>query len=243
MSGIEGKVVVVTGGSSGLGEATARLLAERGAKVMLGARREENLERIVSDLRDSGGEAAYKVVDVTSRDQVEDLVAGAVEEFGRIDVLVNNAGIAPLSPLAALRVDEWDRMVDVKGVLHGIAAALPRMREQHDGQIINLCSLAGHVVFETSAVYSGTKYAVWAISEGLRKEAGDEIRTTTITPGAMQTELDNSIGHAETAQVARAFNKMAIKGDAVARAIAYAIEQPREVDTSEIVLRPTAQTL
>ena len=245
MSGIEDKVVVITGGSSGLGEATAKLLAERGAKVMLGARREENLERIVSEIEGSGGAAAYRVTDVTSRDQVENLVAGAVEEFGRVDVLVNNAGLMPLSPLDALKVDEWDQMVDVniKGVLYGIAAALPRMQEQHDGQIINLSSVAGHVAFESSAVYSGTKYAVWAISEGLRKEAGDEIRTTTITPGAMQTELDNSIGHAETAQVARAFNKMAIKGDAVARAIAYAIEQPREVDTSEIVLRPTAQTL
>ncbi len=245
MSGIEGKVVVVTGGSSGLGEATARLLAERGAKVMLGARREENLERIVSEIKDDGGEAAYRIADVTSRDQVENLVAGAVEEFGRIDVLVNNAGIAPLSPLDALRVDEWDRMVDVniKGVLHGIAAALPRMREQHDGQIINLCSLAGHVVFETSAVYSGTKYAVWAISEGLRKEAGHEIRTTTITPGAFQSELNGTIGHEETAQVAEAFGEVAIEADAVARAVAFAIEQPRDIDTSEIVLRPTAQSL
>ena len=245
MSGIENKVVVITGGSSGLGEATAKLLAERGAKVMLGAHREENLERIASEIEGDGGTAAYRVTDVTSRDQVENLVAGAVEEFGRVDVLVNNAGLMPLSPLEALKVDEWDQMVDVniKGVLYGIAAALPRMREQHDGQIINLSSVAGHVAFESSAVYSGTKFAVWAISEGLRKEVGEEIRTTIISPGAVQSELTGHITHEESAQNASAFEEIAIDADAVARAIAYAIEQPRDVDTNEIILRPTAQPL
>jgi len=245
MSGIEGKVVVITGGSSGLGEATAKLLAERGAKVMLGARREENLERIVSEIEDDGGVAAYRVTDVTSQDQVENLVAGAVEEFGRIDVLVNNAGLMPLSPLDALKVDEWEQMVDVniKGVLYGVAAALPRMQEQHDGQFINLSSVAGHVVFPNSAVYSGTKFAVWAISEGLRQEVGDEIRTTTISPGAVASELTSTISHEETAEGANALYEMAIDADAVARAIAYAIEQPKDVDTNEIVLRPTAQPL
>ena len=245
MSGIEGKVVVITGGSSGLGEATAKLLAERGAKVMLGARREENLERLVSEIEDDGGVAAYRVTDVTSRDQVENLVAGAVEEFGRIDVLVNNAGLMPLSPLDALKVDEWEQMVDVniKGVLYGVAAALPRMQEQHDGQFINLSSVAGHVVFPNSAVYSGTKFAVWAISEGLRQEVGDEIRTTTISPGAVASELTSTISHEETAEGTNALYEMAIDADAVARAIAYAIEQPKDVDTNEIVLRPTAQPL
>ncbi len=245
MSGIEGKVVVITGGSSGLGEATAKLLAERGAKVMLGARREENLERIVSEIEDDGGVAAYRVTDVTSQDQVENLVAGAVEEFGRIDVLVNNAGLMPLSPLDALKVDEWEQMVDVniKGVLYGVAAALPRMQEQHDGQFINLSSVAGHVVFPNSAVYSGTKFAVWAISEGLRQEVGDEIRTTTISPGAVASELTSTISHEETAEGTNALYEMAIDADAVARAIAYAIEQPKDVDTNEIVLRPTAQPL
>jgi NADP-dependent 3-hydroxy acid dehydrogenase YdfG len=245
MSGIEGKVVVITGGSSGLGEATAKLLAERGAKVMLGARREENLERIVSEIEDDGGVAAYRVTDVTSQDQVENLVAGAVEEFGRIDVLVNNAGLMPLSPLDALKVDEWEQMVDVniKGVLYGVAAALPRMQEQHDGQFINLSSVAGHVVFPNSAVYSGTKFAVWAISEGLRQEVGDEIRTTTISPGAVASELTGTISHEETAEGTNALYEMAIDADAVARAIAYAIEQPKDVDTNEIVLRPTAQPL
>ncbi len=245
MSGIEGKVVVITGGSSGLGEATAKLLAQRGAKVMLGARREENLERIVSEIRDDGGVASYRVTDVTNRDQVENLVAGAVEEFDRIDVLVNNAGLMPLSPLDALKVDEWEQMVDVniKGVLYGVAAALPRMQEQHDGQFINLSSVAGHVVFPNSAVYSGTKFAVWAISEGLRQEVGDEIRTTTISPGAVTSELTSAISHEETAEGTNALYEMAIDADAVARAIAYAIEQPKDVDTNEIVLRPTAQPL
>jgi NADP-dependent 3-hydroxy acid dehydrogenase YdfG len=246
MTSVEGKVVVITGGSSGLGEATAKLLAERGAKVMLGARREENLERIVSEIKDDGGEAAYRVTDVTDRDQVENLVAGAVDEFGRIDVLVNNAGLMPLSPLDALKVDEWEQMVDVniKGVLYGIAAALPRMREQHDGQIINLSSVAGHVVQESSAaVYAGTKFAVWVISEGLRQEAGDEIRTTTISPGAVEGELTSKITHKETAQNASTITDLAIDADAVARAIAYAIEQPKDVDTNEIILRPIAQTL
>lgn len=242
---IEGKVVVTTGGSSGLGEATARLLAERGAKVFLGARREENLKEIVSGIRDDGGEAAYRVVDVTSRDQVQQFVDAAVEEFGRIDVLVNNAGLMPLSPLDALKVDEWDTMVDVniKGVLYGIAAALPKMQEQHSGQFINLSSVAGHVVFPNSAVYSGTKYAVWAISEGLRMEVGDEIRTTTISPGAVQSELTSKITHEESAQNAGALDDMAIDSSSVARAIAYAIEQPADVDTNEIILRPTAQAL
>jgi NADP-dependent 3-hydroxy acid dehydrogenase YdfG len=245
MTDVQGKVVVVTGGSSGLGEATAKLLAERGARVMLGARREENLDRIVSEIKDAGGEAAYRVTDVTDRDQVQNLVAGAVGEFGRIDVLVNNAGLMPLSPLEALKVDEWEQMVDVniKGVLYGIAAALPRMQEQHSGQFINLSSVAGHVVFPNSAVYSGTKYAVWAISEGLRQEVGDEIRTTTISPGAVQSELTDHITHEETAESTSEIADLAVEANAVARAIAYAIEQPKDVDTNEIVLRPTAQPL
>ena len=176
---------------------------------------------------------------------MENLVAGAVDEFGRIDVLVSNAGLMPLLPFDALKVDEWEQMVDVniKGVLYGIATALPRMREQHDGQIINLSSVAGHVVHEGSAVYAGTKFAVWAISEGLRQEAGDEIRTTTISPGAVESELTSKITHEETAQNASAITDLAIDADAVARAIAYAIEQPKDVNTNEIILRPTAQTL
>lgn len=245
MSQIEGKVVVITGGSSGLGEATARLLAEKGAKVFLGARREDNLKSIVEDIRQSGGEADYRSVDVTSREQVEGFADAAIERFGRIDVLVNNAGLMPLSPLDALEVDDWDRMVDinVKGVLYGIAAVLPKMRDQEDGHIINLSSVAGHTVFENSAVYSGTKYAVWAIAEGLRKEAGDKIRSTTISPGAVESELTTTISHEETSEAVDALYESAIGADAVARSIAFAIEQPRDVDINEIVLRPTAQVL
>ena len=245
MSEIEGKIVAITGGSSGLGEATARLLAKRGAKVFLGARREDSLKQIVEDIRSGGGEAAYRAVDVTRRDQVESFIEAAVQEFGRLDVLVNNAGLMPLSPLEAQKVDEWERMVDVniKGVLYGISAALPRMQDQQDGHIINLSSVAGHEVFEGSAVYSGAKFAVWAISEGLRKEVGENVRTTIISPGAVQSELTSTISHEESAENANALYEMAIEPDAVARSIAFAIEQPGEVDINEVVLRPTAQSL
>lgn len=245
MSNIEGKVVVVTGGSSGLGEATARLLASEGAKVFLGARREENLKEIVDGIRSGGGEAGYRRVDVTRREEVEQLVDSAVEEFGRIDVIVNNAGLMPLSPLSALKVEEWERMVDVniKGVLYGIAAALPAMQAQGGGHIVNLSSVAGQVVFPNSAVYSGTKFAVRAISEGLRMEIGDKIRTTIISPGAVESELTTTISHEESAEGANALDGDAIGPDSVARAIAYAIEQPEDVDINEVTLRPTAQAL
>ena len=245
MSGIEGKVVAITGGSSGLGEATARLLAEKGAKVFLGARREENLKSIVEEIRSGGGTAEYRVVDVTDRAQVEGLVDAAVEEFGRLDVIVNNAGLMPLSPLSALKVDEWDRMVDVniKGVLYGIAAALPQMEKQQDGHVINLSSVAGHAVFETSAVYSGTKHAVRAISEGLRMEVGENIRSTIISPGAVESELPSRITHSESAESAGVLYDDAIGADAVARSIVFAIEQPKDVDVNEIIVRPTAQAL
>lgn len=245
MSQIEGKVVAITGGSSGLGESTARLLAEKGAKVFIGARREDNLEQIVSGIRENGGEAEYSTVDVTRQDQVEQFVEDTVNRFGRIDVLVNNAGLMPLSPLEAGKVDEWERMIDVniKGVLYGISAALPRMQEQQDGHIINLSSVAGHKVFPNSAVYSGAKFAVGAISEGLRQEAGENVRTTTISPGAVQSELTSTISHEEAAEGANALYEVAIEPDAVARSIAFAIEQPRDVDINEVVLRPTAQSL
>lgn len=245
MSRIEGKTVVITGGSSGLGESTARLLAGRGAKVFLGARREGNLKKIVEEIHDAGGEADYQIVDVTSREQSEQFIEAAADRFGSVDVLVNNAGLMPLSPLDALQVDDWERMVDIniKGVLYGIAAALPRMQRQGDGHIINLSSVAGHKVFENSAVYSGTKYAVWAIAEGLRMEVGENIRSTTISPGAVQSELTSTISHEETSQAVDALYESAIGADAVARSIAFAIEQPKEVDINEIVLRPTAQSL
>lgn len=239
---ISGKVVVITGASSGLGEATARRLVGEGAKVVLGARREENLKRIAADLGDA---AAYQVVDVTDRRQVQDLVDTAVRTFGRVDVVVNNAGLMPLSPLEAGKVDEWDTMVDVnvKGVLYGIAAALPRFTEQGDGHFVNLSSVAGQTVFPNSAVYSGTKFAVRAITEGLRQEAGPNVRATIISPGAVATELTDRISHGESKEAAEQLYGDAVDADAVARAISYAIAQPREVDVNEIVLRPTAQAL
>ncbi|QGK70761.1 SDR family NAD(P)-dependent oxidoreductase [Allosaccharopolyspora coralli] len=245
MSNIDGKVVAITGASSGLGEATARLLAERGARVFLGARRKENLDEVAESIRSDGGEVDVHTVDVTRKDQVEDFVSAAVGRFGRVDVLVNNAGLMPLAPLDATKVDEWEQMVDVniKGVLYGIAATLPRMREQGSGHVITLSSVAGHVVFPNSAVYSGTKYAVRAISEGLRQEAGENIRTTIISPGAVQSELTQTISHEETAESVAHLYASAIDSGAVARAIAYAIDEPGEVDINEIVLRPTAQAL
>ena len=236
------KVVVITGASSGLGEATARRLVAGGAKVFLGARREDNLKEIAADL---GENAAYQVVDVTSREQVQDFVDAAERTFGRVDVMVNNAGLMPLSPLEALKVDEWDTIVDVniKGVLYGIAAALPKMQARGDGHFVNLSSVAGHTVFPNSAVYSGSKFAVRAITEGLRMEVGENIRATLVSPGAVSTELTSRITHEESAEGAAQLYEAAIDADAVARAIAYAISQPREVDVNEVVLRPTAQAL
>ena len=245
MTEISGKVVAITGASSGLGEATARFLAAKGAKVFLGARREENLKRIVAEIGGSGGLADYRQVDVAQREQVDRFVKTSVELFGRIDVLVNNAGLMPLSPLAARKVEEWDRMIDVniKGVLYGIAAALPFMQAQKDGHIINMSSVAGHVVFPAAAVYCGSKFAVRAISEGLRMEIGPNIRTTIISPGAVKSELADTISDPETAKNVRELINVAIDADAVARAIAFAIEQPKDVDINEIVVRPTAQAL
>ncbi len=245
MSEISGKVVIITGASSGLGEATAHRLARGGARLVLGARREERLQSLVSAIVDAGGEAIYRVTDVTDRDQVEALAAAARDTYGRIDVLINNAGLMPLSPLDQLKVDEWEQMVDVniKGVLYGIAAVLPTMRAQHAGHIINLSSVAGHVVFPAAAVYCATKYAVKALSEGMRQEGGEEIRSTNISPGAIATELTSTISDPETAEGVNDLYAMAIDADAIARAITYAIEQPADVDVNELIIRPTRQPL
>jgi len=242
---IQGKVVILTGASSGLGEASARALSERGAKLVLAARREERLQELTDEIKNSGGDAVYKVTDVADRSQVEALAATAKEAFGRIDVMINNAGLMPLAPLDALKVDEWEQMVDVnlKGVMYGIAAVLPTMREQHTGHIINLSSVAGHKVFPGAAVYCATKYAVKALSEGIRMEGGEEIRSTNISPGAIATELTSTITDPDAAKSAEELYKVAIKPDAVARAIVYAIEQPQDTDINEIILRPTAQEL
>ncbi|MEM9445285.1 MAG: SDR family oxidoreductase [Verrucomicrobiota bacterium] len=242
---IENKVVVITGGSSGLGESTARHLARLGAKVILGARREDKLQSIVKDIKEAGGNADYFVTDVTSNSDVAALVNKAIDVFDRVDVMVNNAGLMAISPISALHVDEWDRMIDIniKGVLYGIAAALPAFEKQGSGQFINISSVAGVKVFSPGGtIYSGTKFAVRAISEGLRHEVGGKIRTTCIEPGAVDSELKHGSSHDESAQFLNDFyENNAIPADSVARAIAYAIEQPADVDVNEIILRPTVQ--
>ena len=244
MSGIQGKVVVITGASSGIGEATARLLASRGARVFLGARRTDRLRSVQSEIERASGQAGSQAVDVTKRPEVEAFVRAALERFGRIDVLVNNAGLMARPPLAKTLVEEWERMVDVniKGVLYGVAAALPVFQRQGGGHFINIASVAGLKVSVEGAVYSATKFAVRVISEGLRQELDETIRTTIISPGAVQSELPLGSSDPETAaKVKEMYRRQAIPADAVARAIAFAIEQPAEVDVNEIVLRPTVQ--
>ncbi|MEH2061243.1 MAG: SDR family oxidoreductase [Nostoc sp.] len=245
MSLIQNKVVIITGASSGLGEATAKRLAASGAKLMLAARREDRLKDLVAAIAKSGGTATYRVTDVADRAQMEALAKETLSAYGRIDVLINNAGLMPLSPLDQVKVEEWDKMIDVniKGVLYGIAAVLPIMRQQKSGHIINLSSVAGHKVFPGSAVYCATKYAVRAISEGLRLESNGEIRSTNISPGAVATELTTTISDKDTAARMNEFYAIAIDADAIARAIAYTIEQPDDVDVNEMIIRPTRQEL
>jgi NADP-dependent 3-hydroxy acid dehydrogenase YdfG len=242
MSGIEGKVVVITGASSGIGEATARLLAERGARIVMGARRTEKLESIAEAITREGGQARFRTLDVTKREDMDSFVEFAAREFGRVDVIVNNAGVMPLSPLEETKVSEWDRMIDVniRGVLHGIAAGLPRMRAQGSGQFINMASIGAHTVSPTAAVYCATKFAVRAISEGLRQEVGGDIRVTVVSPGVTKSELAESISDASAREVMRGYRQISISPYAIARAVAFAIDQPDDVDTSEIIVRPTA---
>ncbi|MEM6612476.1 MAG: SDR family oxidoreductase [Cyanobacteria bacterium P01_C01_bin.72] len=245
MSEIKNKVVVITGASSGLGEATALRLAQKGAKLMLAARREERLQELVAEIEQAGGTAKYQVTDVADRSQVEALAQAAKQAYERLDVLVNNAGLMPLSPLAANKVDEWEQMVDVniKGVLYGISAVMPIMLEQESGHIINISSVAGHKVFAGGTVYCATKFAVKAISEGIRIESDGKIRSTNISPGAVATELTSTISHEETAAMASQLYGMAIDADAIARAIAYVIDQPADVDINEMIIRPSKQEL
>ncbi|ATB50311.1 SDR family oxidoreductase [Corallococcus macrosporus] len=243
MSGIEGKVVAITGASSGIGEATARLLARRGAHVVLGARRTDRLEVLVAAIHAEGGSARYRKLDVTKREDVASFMDFARAEHGRIDVIINNAGVMPLSRLDELKVDEWDRMIDVnlRGVLHGIAAGLPILKAQRSGQFINVSSIGGHLVVPTAAVYCATKYAVIALSEGLRQEVGGDIRVTVISPGVTTSELADTISDPGAREAMREYRKVAIPPEAIARSIAFAIEQPDDVDVNEIIVRPTAQ--
>lgn len=241
MNGFEGKVIAITGASSGIGEATARALAAAGAHVVIGARRVDRLQRLADEIATSGGSVRARALDVTQRADVDVFARYAREAFGKLDVIVNNAGVMPLSPLEALKVEEWDRMVDVniKGVLYGIAAALPLMQEQGYGQIINLSSIGGHRVSPTAAVYCATKFAVWAISDGLRQET-DRIRVTVISPGTTTSELADTITDPTAREAMKAYRAITISPEAVAHAIAYAISQPEDVDVSEIIVRPTA---
>jgi NADP-dependent 3-hydroxy acid dehydrogenase YdfG len=241
---ITGKVVAITGASSGIGEATALLLAARGARVVLGARRTDRLVDLTRRITSAGGEAISVQIDVRRRDDLTALVTAAQQRYDRLDVLVNNAGVMPVSPLDALRVEDWELMVDVniKGVLYGIAAALPIFREQGFGHIINTASTAAFRVVPNQSVYAGTKMAVRAISEGLRQEAGADLRVTIVSPGITSTNFADSMTDPDVrARLEQARDAIAMPPDAVARAIAYAIEQPATVDVGEIVVRPTAQ--
>ncbi|MGE5430604.1 MAG: SDR family oxidoreductase [Syntrophomonadaceae bacterium] len=244
---IKGKVVVITGASSGLGEAAARLLSSEGASVVLGARRLDRIDSLAKELTSKDAKALAIATDVTQYDQVKRLVDTAVEKFGRIDVMINNAGLMPHSPLERLKIDEWNRMIDVniKGVLYGIAAALPFMKEQKSGHIINVSSVAGHKVTYAGAVYAATKHAVRALSEGLRQEVKPyNIRTTIISPGAVATELPDSITEKDVSKnIHEFYNQYAIPADSFARTVAFAISQPDDVDINEILFRPTRQEL
>lgn len=235
------KVVLVTGASSGIGAGIARELVGTGARLVLGARRLGRLETLAEEIRARGGEVLVRGLDVTDRADVAAFAETARQSFGRVDVMVNNAGIMPLSPMAALKVEEWERMVDVniKGVLYGIAAVLPEMVERRSGQIINISSIGGLSVVPTAAVYCATKYAVRAISDGLRQEH-DTVRVTCVYPGVVESELADTITDPDAAEAMRSYRAIALTPDAIGRAVRYAIEQPDDVDVSDIVVRPTA---
>ncbi|MDP9743296.1 SDR family oxidoreductase [Peribacillus frigoritolerans] len=246
MSNIQDKVVIITGASSGIGEATARELASKGAKLVLAARRQERLKKLQEEIQQNGGQVIFKVTDVASHEQMEELAEFALKEFGKIDVIVNNAGVMPLSPVHQKKINEWNTMIDVniKGVLYGIAAVLPSMRERKEGHIINVSSIAGHLVFPASSVYSGTKFAVRAITEGLRiEEASNNIRTTIISPGTITTELLETISDPELKSAIVEDTKIGIEPASIARAIGFAIEQPSDVAINEMIVRPTIQEL
>ena len=237
------KVVLISGASSGIGEATARVLAAAGHAVVLGARRTEQLAALADELVADGGRASWQGLDVTDRDSFAAFAEHARSTHGRVDVLVNNAGLMPLSRLDALELDEWDAMLDVnvRGVLHGIAACLPLMQAQDRGHIVNVASIGAYHVSPTAAVYCATKYAVWAISEGLRQEAGDRIRVTTVSPGVTVSELAETISDPAARELMVAYRANAIPAAAIGRAIAYAVDEPADVDVNELVIRPTAQ--
>jgi NADP-dependent 3-hydroxy acid dehydrogenase YdfG len=241
MSELKGKVVIITGASSGIGESTARLLASRGVNILIGARRLERLEALASDIRAEGGSVIVHQLDVTDLNSMETIVKVAQNRFGQVDAIVNNAGLMPLSPLEALKIDEWNQMIDVniRGVLHGIAAGIPIMKEQGFGHFINVASIGAYEVSPTAAVYCATKFAVRAITDGLRQEvAGKGIRVTLVSPGVTESELAESITDTEARELMKEYRRIALPASAIASAIAYAIEQPDNVDVNELVIRP-----
>ncbi|MGF1588952.1 MAG: SDR family oxidoreductase [Pleurocapsa sp.] len=241
MLNVENKVIAITGASSGIGEATSKLLAQNGAKVILGARRTEKLEKTVEEIVSEGGTAEFKAVDVTNREDVKAFVQFAKDKFSRVDVIFNNAGVMPLSPMNALKVEEWENTINVNinGVLNGIAAGLPIMEAQGGGHFINTASIGAHGVSPTAAVYCATKYAVWAISDGLRQESSN-IRVTTISPGVVKTELGSDITDDSAKSFLQELRKTALASDAIARAVLYAVSQSDDVDVNEVIVRPTA---
>ena len=240
MSNTIDKVIAITGASSGIGAASAKLLAQNGAKVVLGARRTQKLANIVEAIRDRGGTAEYRRLDVTNREDVREFIHFTKDKFGRVDVIFNNAGVMPLSPMNALKVEEWSKTINVNifGVLNGIAAGLPIMEAQGGGQFINTASIGAHIVVPTGAVYCATKYAVWAISEGLRQESPN-IRVTIISPGVVETELGSDITEESAKKALQEFRKISLTPDAIAKAVLYAVSQPDDVDVNEIIVRPT----
>ncbi len=238
MTGVTDKIILVTGASSGIGEATVRELSAAGAKLFIGARRSERLQALSEEL---GENVAWQILDVTDGASFEAFIAAAQARFGRVDALVNNAGVMPLSPLAALKRDEWKKMIDVNvhGVLNGIAAVLPRFVAQRSGHVVNIASIAAHMVMPSAAVYCASKFAVWAITDGLRQEH-DDIRATIVSPGVVDTELGNDISDDGIAAALQEWRKKSLTPDAIARAICFALEQPEGVDINEIIVRPTA---
>ena len=241
MSALNGKVVVITGASSGIGETTARLLASLGAHVVIGARRLERLETLASDIQADGGSVVVQRLDVTELEQMQAIIEAAQSRFGRVDAVINNAGVMPLSSLEALKIEEWNRMIDVniRGVLHGIAAGLPVMKKQGFGHFINIASIGAYEVSPTAAVYCATKYAVRAITDGLRQEtAGQGIRVTLVSPGVTESELAESITDNEAKEIMKEYRRTTLPATAIARAIVYALEQPEYVDVSELVIKP-----
>lgn len=241
MSALNGKVVVITGASSGIGETTARLLANLGAHVVIGARRVERLEALASDIQADGGSIVVQRLDVTELEQMQAIIELAQSRFGRVNAVINNAGVMPLSSLEALKIEEWNRMIDVniRGVLHGIAVGLPVMKKQGFGHFINIASIGAYEVSTTAAVYCATKYAVRAITDGLRQEtAGQGIRVTLVSPGVTESELAESITDNEAKEIMKEYRRTTLPATAIARAIVYALEQPEYVDVSEMVIKP-----